>query len=317
MLRPEPDLGAGGDLLLIARARAAARAEIEWYLAAFDASSLPRPKCAALVRAWHALASFDVLLGGEAPQSEPDFVASFARTDRRALPDGLGDMKDDFAAAVVRCARSDPWADVPSPSDRELEGHRRALLRTFAELDRRARRRLPPLRVPWRKVAAGLLAVALLSLPLWVMYRPRWRVTYYPNTSLSGMPGAVRRVLEPDRNWGHQGPGAGLPDDHFSARYETCLVLEQAANVVFTVGSDDGSKLFVDDQSVVDLWGDHPYTTQQRSVALTPGAHTLRLEYWQGGGDARLSFEGRAGTPGADIHGMLHLPASKGTPCAR
>jgi hypothetical protein len=306
---------ADDEALLIARVRKAARAEIVGFLTACD-GSWPAPlRCAALVRVWHALASLDALLAGEPTRNASEFAASFGHTDGRALPSALRDMTDDSAAVVFKCALSDPWVVVSAPTDREFDEHRRVLLRAFAELNRHVRRRLPARRVPWRKVAAVAIAVALPAVALLVLYRPRWRVSYYPNITLSGNPVRTTRVLEPDRNWGPVGPGGGVPNDHFSARYETCLVLKAPESAVFTVGSDDGARLFVDDRTVIDEWADHPYTTQQQSVELERGVHSLRLEYFQGGGDARLTFEGRVGKSASDVARMLHLPAGKGRPC--
>jgi hypothetical protein len=227
----------------------------------------------------------------------------------------LREMADDFATAVVRCALSEPWVAVSAPSDREFDEHRRVLLRTFADLNRRVRRRLPARRMPWRKLSALTLLVALPTSVLLVLYRPRWRVAYYPNDSLSGDPAGVAHVLEPDRNWGPVGPGGGLPNDHFSARYETCLVMKTPATVAFTVGSDDGSRLYIDDRKLIDAWSEHPYAEQQQTVALDRGVHRLRLDYFQGAGDARVSFEGRVGKSASDITRMLHLPAEKGRAC--
>jgi hypothetical protein len=304
-----------GEAVLLARVRAAARAEIESFTAALYGSSLAGPKCAALLRAWHALASLEAVLDGSAPQDAAPFASAVAGGDRSALPPGLRDVSADFAGAVARCAESPPGADVAAPGARELEDHQRVLLRTYALLNRRVRLRLPPRRVPWRRIAAAAVAVALLAVPLLVIYRPRWRVSYYPNISLSGKPGYIGRLLEPDRNFDHTGPGHGIPNDHFSARYETCLVLEKASTVIFTVGSDDGGALYVDEKKVVDVWGDHPYTKSSGSAALDAGKHTLRLDYFQGGGDARISIDGRVGPNGPDITRMLRLPALDGPVC--
>jgi hypothetical protein len=304
-----------GEAVLLARVRAAARAEIESFTVVLEASSLAAPKCSALLRSWHALASLEALLAGNAPPDAAAFASAVAGGDRSALPPGLRDVNADFAGAVARCAESPPGADTAVPSPRQLEDHRRVLLRTYAALNRRVRLRLPPRRVPWRRIAAAAVAVALVTVPLFVIYRPRWRVSYYPNITLSGKPGYVGRLLMPDRNFDHTGPGHGLPNDHFSARYETCLVVDKPATVVFTIGSDDGSVLYVDDKKVADVWGDHPYTRGNGSVALDAGKHTLRLDYFQGGGDARISFEGRVGPTGPDITRMLHLPSLDGPVC--
>jgi hypothetical protein len=304
-----------GEADLLARVRVAARAEIESFTAALEASSLAAPKCAALLRAWHALASVEAHLDGKAPPEAAPFAAALVSGDRSALPPRLRDVNPAFVDAVVRGAESPPGVDLAAPSSRDLEDHRRVLERAYDALNRRVRPRLPPWRVPWRKIAAVAVAAAVVTVPLLVIYRPRWRVSYYPNISLSGKPGYVGRLLDPDRNFDHTGPGHGLPDDHFSARYETCLVLKKPATIVFTIGSDDGSTLYVDDKKVADVWGDHPYTKGSGSVALDAGKHALRFDYFQGGGDARISFEGRVGPTGPDVTSMLHLPASSGPAC--
>jgi PA14 domain len=304
-----------GEAVLLARVRAAARAEIESFTAALAASSLAAPKCAALLRAWHALALLDVILEGSTPQDAAPFASAVASGDRSALPPGLRELNADFAIAVARCAESRPGADVAVPGTRELEDHRRVLLRTYAALNRRVRPRLPPRRLPWRRIAATAVAVALVATALLVIYRPRWRASYYPNVSFTGKPKYIGRLLQPDRNFDHVGPGHGLPNDHFSVRYETCLVLAKPVTVLFTVGADDGGALYVDDKKVVDVWGDHPYTKASGSSALEAGKHALRLDYFQGGGDARITFDGRVGPTGPDITGMLHLPSVDGPVC--
>jgi hypothetical protein len=302
---------------LLVRLRAAARAEIEGVLAILEASSLAPPKCAAVVRAWHALAALEAALAGQPAPGAAEFAAELARGDRQGLPPVLRDVNGDFVAAVARCAQGDPGA-AESPPKRDLEDQPRVLLRTYAALNRRVRTRLPPRRIPWRTIAAVALGAALLIVPLLVIYRPRWRVSYYPNTTLSGTPRYVTGVLEPDRNWGgHAGPGHGLPDDHFSARYESCLVLDKPATVLFTVGSDDGSILFVDDKRLVDLWTDHPYKILRQTIDLDPGPHTLRLDYFQGNGDARISLDGRIQPSSADITRKLRLPPRGGPVCPR
>jgi PA14 domain-containing protein len=310
------------DAIRIARVREAARAEIDGFLATYDACSFAPPICAALLRAWHALASLEALLLGTTAQSAPEFVASLGRGDRAARPPVLRDIPDDFVAGVVACALSDPWVVAYPPSDQDFDQHRRALLRAFAGLNRRVLRSFPALGVPWTRllragaVLIAVVALAAVSLRLTVL-RPRWIASYYANDSLSGAPAHVSRQAEADENWGQGGPGAGLPTDNFSARFETCLVLDKPANVAMVVGSDDGSRLFVDDRKVIDAWVDQPYATHQQSVALDKGAHRLRLEYYERQGNARLTFSARAENSDEDLSRMLRLPAAGASGCAR
>jgi hypothetical protein len=167
--------------------------------------------------------------------------------------------------------------------------------------------------------ALGCASVAVVALVLagasvgFALYRPRWRAAYFANEALSGEPSLVARVPEADNYWGRGGPGIEMPKDHFSARFETCLVLDRPGSIVFTVGSDDGSRLFVDDRNVIDAWDPQPYTERSQSVPLDAGAHALRLEYFEREGQARLMFAGRVESSGADVTAMLRVPGRVGT----
>jgi PA14 domain len=290
------------EALRVARVREAARAEIEVFLAAHEVSSLAAPKCAALVRAWSALASMESLVRSDGAAGAPARVAGV-----------LADVPDAFVASVLAGAQSEPGDPVSVPSDRQFDGQRRWLLREFTRLERRAKRSSPGAGPPWRGWRrTGIVAVALALASISVgfaFYRPRWRASYYENEALSGEPSVVTRTLDADHYWGYGGPGLAMPTDHFSARFETCLAMDRPATVVFTVGSDDGARLFVDERRVIDAWSAQRYTEHVQPLALAAGVHALRLEYFEREGQARLTFAGRIESSGADIAEMLRLPA--------
>jgi hypothetical protein len=301
--------------LPISGMREAARAEIDGFFAASDDCSLFPPACAALLRAWHALASWEATLQNDAVPNRAEFDEALSRGDHSRLPSPLRDLAGDFVSTVVACAQSDPTVLGSAPTPRQLDEHRHVLLRTFADLDRRSRRRFPSLGPPWRLAAAGVLAIAMAMAGVYALYRPRWRVSYYPNDSLSGDPAVVTSVLSPNRNWGPDGPGVALPNDNFSARFETCLRMKGRANVVFIMGSDDGTRLFVDDHEVMSSWANQPYSEHQKSVSLDPGIHPVRLEYYEKTSEARLGFRAHVEHSASDITPMLHLPRAKDGAC--
>jgi hypothetical protein len=306
------------NLVLLARLREAARAELDAFLAIHDACALGPPTCAALVRAWHALFALDALLRGETAPSAPDFAAQVRTGCPPPLPPELRDTPSDLVARVLACAMSDPGAGLSLPSDREFRRHRRLLLKSFASLDRRSRKRLrttPQTRL--RVATMGMVALLAVLSVLFALYRPRWRVSYYPNTSLSGAPVVVSLVRDPDRDWGFSSPSNGVPNDSFSARFETCLFLQSPSRVVFTVGSDDGSRLFIDDRQVLDAWTDQAYSTLHQSVALDRGPHRLRLEYYERIARARVSFAAYIENSKVDVSRMLSLPEGGGAACGR
>ena len=83
-----------------------------------------------------------------------------------------------------------------------------------------------------------------------------WKAEYLGNTSLCGAP--VATVDEGtgfvDHSWGTGGP-ANLTDD-FSARFTRTVTLA-AGTYRVTVVTDDGSRLWIDDQPTIAAWWDH------------------------------------------------------------
>jgi cytochrome c2 len=81
------------------------------------------------------------------------------------------------------------------------------------------------------------------------------------------------------------------PLNNFAAVYEGYLQIKTAGSYRFTIGSDDGSRLLIDGREVVRVDGVHPYQQKDDKVELQPGVHRLRVEYFEGGGEERLTLE--------------------------
>ncbi len=116
---------------------------------------------------------------------------------------------------------------------------------------------------------------------------------YLANQSLEGPPALTRTDGAIDFNWADGSPGAGVPADHFSARWTRSLSLEATGTHKFTVTSDDGFRLFVDGQVVLDKWGSLGETTHTANRELSAGSHQIVLEYFEATGNAvaRLTME--------------------------
>jgi hypothetical protein len=76
---------------------------------------------------------------------------------------------------------------------------------------------------------------------------------------------------------------------------------------VFRLTSDDGSRLFVDGQLVVDHDGLHGASSKDGSVTLTAGYHDLRIEFFEAGGDQVLRLEWQ--TPGSSTFSLVPTSA--------
>ncbi|MCM8528879.1 MAG: PA14 domain-containing protein, partial [Lentisphaeraceae bacterium] len=57
------------------------------------------------------------------------------------------------------------------------------------------------------------------------------------------------------------------------------------------LGSDDGSRLFIDDKEVVINDGSHGFEEKSVELILEKGLHKFKLEYFQGDADMGLDVE--------------------------
>ncbi len=142
-----------------------------------------------------------------------------------------------------------------------------------------------------------------------------WRSEFFPTKSFEGE-SKVRRHSDIVFKWKKAAPFKSFPEDGFSARFDTCLVLDEPAEPVFRLSSDDGSRLFVDGLLVVDNWGSHSVRVRSQSIALDPGVHHLRVEYFEHTGPAEIeldaSFDGDR--PRAIPARLLRYPGNEPDP---
>ncbi|MEO5899718.1 MAG: PA14 domain-containing protein [Ilumatobacteraceae bacterium] len=119
-----------------------------------------------------------------------------------------------------------------------------------------------------------------------------WRGDYYGTETLSGPPALCRDDPAVNFDWGWTSPVAGfLPIDAFSIRW-TRTQRFTAGNVTFTMGSDDGSRLYIDGVLVLDRWVEQAYPSVPPAVTvpLTAGDHTMVMEYFDHAASARATL---------------------------
>lgn len=77
-------------------------------------------------------------------------------------------------------------------------------------------------------------------------------------------------------------PGVTKRFEWFAIDYTCRFWIETPGVYRFALLSDDGSKLYIDDQPVIDNDGQHPPQEREEAVRLSHGVHTLRVPYFQG-----------------------------------
>ncbi len=266
-------------------------------LAAFDilfaSTGNSSATCSALVRVWHAL------LEVERPSGAEPFIPTVAIA-----------AGGEFVHAVV--ARALGTGDA-LPKVNALWAHRRALQVAASASQANLSSKAPR----WRSVVALVsvgLALAALCAGLWLS-RPLWRAQYYRTLDFGDLV-MTRNEHSAGGDYGLGPPAAHVPADGFSARWTTCLTLPRATEVVFTVGSDDGSRLLIDGRVTVDSWKRQRYEEREGTAQLEAGSHLLVLEYFDDGGQGVLKFRGSIGTGRSAISSsMLKLPRNGARPC--
>jgi glucose/arabinose dehydrogenase/PKD repeat protein len=113
---------------------------------------------------------------------------------------------------------------------------------------------------------------------------------YFANRDLTGSPVLTRNDDTINFDWGAGTPGDGVPADNFSARWTKSLSVAETSYYKFTVTSDDGARLYVDGQKVLDQWIPQSQLTHTVTSQLTQGTHEVVLEYFEGTGNAVAKF---------------------------
>jgi hypothetical protein len=90
----------------------------------------------------------------------------------------------------------------------------------------------------------------------------------------------------PGQHWRSGFPGVTKRFEWFAIDYHGRMWIDQPGDYRFALLSDDGSKLYIDDQVVIDNDGVHPAERRAGRVELTGGVHHIRVSYFQGPRDA-------------------------------
>ena len=118
---------------------------------------------------------------------------------------------------------------------------------------------------------------------------PGLRAEYFDNADCAGTP--VSAQVEPRIFLELIGgtPDPRLNKDLFSIRWAGRFTPPVAHDYELALCSDDGSRLWIDGQLVIDHWGPHSLATKTGSIRLEGGrTYEIRAEYCELGGDATM-----------------------------
>lgn len=86
----------------------------------------------------------------------------------------------------------------------------------------------------------------------------------------------------------------GQPADRFTNVFKSKLSVPKSGRYTFFTTSDDGSRLYIDDELIVNNDGPHGMVEKSGNVSLVSGMHSIRVNYFDsGGGDGlKVSWSG-------------------------
>ncbi|HLV78967.1 MAG TPA: chitobiase/beta-hexosaminidase C-terminal domain-containing protein, partial [Chthonomonadaceae bacterium] len=114
--------------------------------------------------------------------------------------------------------------------------------------------------------------------------------TYFNTINLTG--GRVNRI-DPtvNFNWNGNSPAIGIPGVNWSAMWTGKVQARCTGTYTFYTVSDDGVRLFVNGQEIINDWTYHAPTVDTGTIHLVAGkSYAIKLEYFQGGGGSVMQL---------------------------
>ena len=110
--------------------------------------------------------------------------------------------------------------------------------------------------------------------------------TYFDNMDFTNE--ALQRI-DPtiDFNWGNGSPDGSIGANTFSVRWEGEIKAPTSGTYTFYTNSDDGVRLWINNQFVLENWTDHAPTENSGTISMTAGQKVaIRMEFYENGGGA-------------------------------
>ncbi|MFA5076434.1 MAG: PA14 domain-containing protein [Patescibacteria group bacterium] len=91
-----------------------------------------------------------------------------------------------------------------------------------------------------------------------------------------------------DFDWKESGPGSVVSSNNFSVRWVGKIKVDNNTTKTFYTYSDDGVRLYIDGNLIINDWSDHGLALNSGSAYLSSGYHNLKLEYYEHDGAALI-----------------------------
>ena len=118
-----------------------------------------------------------------------------------------------------------------------------------------------------------------------------WKGEYFDNRHLEGKADEKRDDPEIDFNWGKDKPISGIPKDDFSVRWKRTVKFDKEGTYRFKATFDDGMRVYLDDDLIIDEWEDGEKRTVEKDVFIEKNDKIkITVEYYDHEGKAYAKF---------------------------
>ncbi|WP_067028955.1 fibronectin type III domain-containing protein [Streptomyces dysideae] len=140
--------------------------------------------------------------------------------------------------------------------------------------------------------AGGLLtAVAAPASAATTCTSPVFKRQFFANTTFSGTPKKTDCDSVIDQNWGTGAPATGLPKNYFGVRWSVTRDFGSGGPFSLAASGLDGIRVYLDGVRKISLWKNTATTVSKTvNVTIPSGKHTLRVDYVNWTGSARVKF---------------------------
>jgi len=114
---------------------------------------------------------------------------------------------------------------------------------------------------------------------------------YFNNQDLKDQPATVRVDPQVNFDWGRYKPTSDVGENNFSVRWTGKLTPSESGTYQLGFTADDGARLYLDGNLLIEAWASNPTKTVTKEVNLEAGhAYDIRLEYFQYNREAVAKF---------------------------
>ncbi len=113
------------------------------------------------------------------------------------------------------------------------------------------------------------------------------KAAYFNNKDLSCKADLIRIDKDLNFNWHGESPNKIITENNFSVRWEGAIKAPDTGEYEISMSTDDGCRVYFEDELVIDDWNNHSLETRSFSVDLEKDKfYSIKIEYYEDGGDA-------------------------------